>query len=158
MDFLVKRRWLTANSTVSEVSLVNGTGILCYGLEPVTLPADSMVKPRAIPPATYDIKWEWSPKHQIFLPVVQNVQGFTAVEWHIGNWGIPHLRNGEQRPADTEACLLLGESYDHATCPDFIGHSTEAFQAVAIGLVHPALQREEPVRATYLVDLAVWSR
>jgi hypothetical protein len=149
-NFQVARKWFTEHSTVSEIRLLGVR--LCYGLEPVTLPEGSQTKPRAIPCGTYVLDWVWSPKHKMYVPLVKDVPGFEAVEWHIGNWGIPHKGpNGEQRPSDTEACLLVGKNYDEMS-PDFVGLSSLAYTQVCSDMIKPAIKNGDTVTATYFEE------
>lgn len=100
MKLVVTRITKTEHSTTGKLSKQNGVPtFICYTLEPVTLPSDSTVKPRAIPCGTYPLTIRWSPKHGRYIPCVGNVPGFFGIEMHIGNF-----------PRDTEGCTLVGLS------------------------------------------------
>jgi len=62
-------------------------------------PPDQEDKPRCIPPGTYRIVMEYSPKFKRILPELKNVPGFTEIKLHKGNY-----------PQDTEGCILVGQS------------------------------------------------
>jgi len=85
------------------------TDSLCFGLEPFWDPSGT-VKPRAIPPDTYEVKIQYSPKHGRTMPWVLGVPGFDAVEIHWGNFEFPHQdAHGIWHPPDSDACLVVGE-------------------------------------------------
>lgn len=112
MNVVVRRKWFTASSTISEV-WINGE-LFGYGLEPVRLADTSSVKPRAIPCGSYALVMAFSPRFKRTMPHVTQVPGFDGVLVHWGNY-----------PKDTEACLLIGK--DRGPQPDFIGNSRLAF-------------------------------
>jgi hypothetical protein len=98
MKILVTRTTKTEHSTTGRMEKLNGQPLfLCYTLEPVTLPAGSTVKPRAIPCGIFPLQIRWSPDHGRYLPYVANVPGFTGIEIHVGNF-----------PRDTKACCVVG--------------------------------------------------
>lgn len=84
----------------------------CYTLEP---PKRENIKPRAIPPGTYELTIRFSPKHGRLIPHVENVPGFSEIEIHIGNY-----------PKDTEGCCLVGTTRSL----DFVGGSHGAFDTL----------------------------
>lgn len=119
MNLTVQRRWLTAQSTIGDISIAGDADFHLYSLEPVTRNDD--VKPRAIPAGTYPLTLRFSPKHGRIVPHVENVPGFSEIEMHIGNF-----------PKDTEGCTLVGKTRD----TDFIGQSHAAFDLLFDRLVH----------------------
>lgn len=92
----------------------------------------------AIPTGTYDVRITFSPKFGRFMPEVLNVPGFEGIRIHPGN-----------TDADTEGCILLGQS---STGGDFIGSSRAAFDAFFLKL-HEALQQGELPTLTLTNDL-----
>lgn len=74
-------------------------------------PADG---PQLIPPGTYHVKKELSPRFAELTPHLYDVPGHTYIEMHPGN-----------HPKDTHGCILIGETFS----PDFIGLSHAAFEA-----------------------------
>lgn len=141
MKLEVRRKWATDKSTISYV-FVNDR-CQCYGLEPPIRTDD--IKPRAIPAGTYELKYRWSEKHKRNLFHVENVPGFTEVEIHIGNYAQPHVgADGEMKPADTIACLCVGETRGE----DFVGNSHGAFEKLMVQMI-PASDEEEPMTITY---------
>jgi hypothetical protein len=108
VNLLVKRRWLTELSTSGELWL-DGQ-FFCFTLEPPTHSDD--VKPRAIPPGSYDLAISFSPRFRRLMPHVLNVPDFEGILIHFGNY-----------PHDTEGCLLVGSTRS----ADFVGHSDATF-------------------------------
>lgn len=53
----------------------------------------------AIPIGTYKILWTHSPKYNRFMPLIDNVPGFSGIRIHSGN-----------SERDTEGCILCGEN------------------------------------------------
>ena len=66
----------------------------------------------AIPSGTYKINITYSPRFQIFLPLLEDVPGFSGVRIHPGN-----------SSHDTEGCILVGEYKNHG---DWITNSQDA--------------------------------
>lgn len=105
MNILVTRDIATARSVTSKVTT---DGFSCFGLEPAWDPSGT-IKPRAIPPGTYDVKIQFSPEHGRRVPVLQNVPGFTMIEIHWGNFEFPHQdAQGQMHPPDSLGCLVIG--------------------------------------------------
>ncbi len=96
----------------SVTGMLSIDGVLaCYTLEPPKRPD----KPCAIPTGTYQCRMMWSHRFDHVTPHVLNVPGFTAIEWHRGNY-----------PADTEGCALVGKTRGD----DCVWQSDEAFIAL----------------------------
>lgn len=96
MKLELKRRWLTADSTIGEL-YVDGA-FECYVLEDVYrggLPKVS--KQTAIPVGEYVVKKTFSERFQRMMYLVMDVPGFSGIRIHSGNTA-----------ADTEGCLLVG--------------------------------------------------
>ena len=130
MNILVRRRWLTNNSTCGELWL-DGQ-FFCFTLEPVTRTDD--VKPRAIPKGSYDLEILISPRFKRLMPHVMNVPGFEGILIHYGNY-----------PKDTEGCLLVGSTHSE----DFVGHSDATFAE----LYNKLDSAEGPHHISYVVEL-----
>lgn len=96
-ELALKRRWLTAASTVGEL-FIDGV-FECFVLEDRFRPApEAKVKgATCIPLGRYRVEISHSPKFNRDLPLLLDVPGFTGVRIHPGN-----------TPADTEGCLLPG--------------------------------------------------
>ena len=93
MQIEVYRDMLTVNSAVSRISVNNVP--MWYGLEPpLTREGEG---PVAIPEGVFTLSIVWSPKHQFYVPLVNDVPGHTAIEIHPGDF-----------PQDTLGCLLVG--------------------------------------------------
>lgn len=92
----------TTKSAESVIGMLDLDGVFqCYTLEPA----------RHIPAGTYDVQMMWSNRFQRMTPHVLSVPGFTAIEWHNGNY-----------PGNTEGCTLVGETKGQ----DFVGNSVIA--------------------------------
>jgi len=70
---VVVNRLLQDNDTISTVE-VNGV-LKYYGIE--------IAKP--IPSGTYKLTKYFSPEHQFYVPLVNNVPGFVGIEIHVAN-------------------------------------------------------------------------
>lgn len=88
--------------------LLNGKQ-LWFGIEPPNRPGP---KPYCIPPGTYEVLLSQSQHFNMVVPCVQNVEGFTGIEIHPGNF-----------PSDTHGCLCIGDSRGE----NFVGLSRKAF-------------------------------
>ncbi|MFC0517805.1 DUF5675 family protein [Mucilaginibacter angelicae] len=120
LNLKLERKIKTQQSTIGELS-INGL-FECFILEDVdrglnskmTLAQIQSIKvphKTAIPAGTYNIVKYFSPKHQKYLPLLENVPGFTGIEIHVGNY-----------PKDTDGCLLPGKDKG----ADEVLHSIEA--------------------------------
>lgn len=107
MELLVNRTTRTAQSTISQFSIVGGT-FKCFSLEPTDrgltsemplgeILAKKVAGETAMPTGRYEMDWYYSPDHGIWLPRILNVPGFEDDEIHIGNTA-----------KDTRGCLVLG--------------------------------------------------
>ena len=132
MDLEVRRHLEWSDDQATEGELFIDGDFAGFTLEPPRL--DPPAKPRAIPTGTYSLTWAFSPDHNRFVPLVQNVPDFEGVEIHIGNF-----------PKDTKGCLLVGESRGQ----DMVGQSTPAIQAVW-AKVKAAFDAKEIMTITYL--------
>jgi len=119
----IKRDTYTDNSTMSELWL-DGE-FECYMLEPRK--DQSKGKPYCIPAGTYQVTVDFSHRFGMLTPHVNNVPGFTGIEWHPGNY-----------PTDTEGCALVGSIKE----TDFVGNSRATFAALMMKL-------KEPITAIY---------
>ena len=131
MELEVRRHldWSDDQSTEGELYI---DGVFSgYTLEPPRL--EPPAKPRAIPPGNYILTWAFSPKHNRFVPLVENVPDFEGIEIHIGNY-----------PKDTLGCLLVGEVRGQ----DMIQKSKDAIQAVWTK-VQAAFDDKQPMTITY---------
>lgn len=131
MNLLVKRHLEWSDDKATEGELFINGGFMGFTLEPPRL--NPPTKPRAIPAGTYPLTWAFSPKHNAWVPLVENVPDFTGIEIHIGNY-----------PKDTLACLLVGS----VRGPDMVLQSTAAIREVW-DLVHTAFEAGEPMNITY---------
>jgi hypothetical protein len=112
MNLEVRRQAFTRNATIGKM-FIDGE-LECVTLEPVTLPAGDLRKPRAIPAGTYPVTIRWSTKFGKHVPHVENVPNFVAIEIHVGN-----------APQNTEGCTLVGQ--DAGPGPDWISRSLSAW-------------------------------
>lgn len=133
----VKRRWLTAKSTVSEV-FVDGK-FVCYALEDVYRGGLPKVKAAtAIPVGEYGLARTWSPKYQRDVYEVLKVPGFVGIRVHSGN-----------DASHTEGCLLPGLTRK----ADFVGNSKSALEKLE-ALWDAATKQGTPLRIRYTVEPA----
>ena len=94
MYLKLRRRWLTSQSTIGE--LTNGVGFICFVLEDTVRPVKIKGK-TAIPAGKYEIVITMSKRFGVLMPLLLNVPNFSGIRIHPGN-----------RPAHTEGCLLPG--------------------------------------------------
>ena len=118
MDIIVQRKWLTTNSTCGEMFIDNM--FFAYTLEPRHDQAKG--KPFAIPPGEYQIQFLPSHHFECTTPHVMNVEGFTEIEIHWGNY-----------PKDTDGCTLVGQNH----MIDFVGNSKLMFNKLMAKLRAP---------------------
>lgn len=129
MILRVHRDIFTEQSTGGILS-VDGS-VVGFTLEPPR--REPPVKPRAIPAGTYNVIMAFSPKHQRFLPLVENVPDFEGIEIHIGNW-----------PHDTEGCLLVGEKRGEDSVLESTPEFNELYSRIA-----DAARAKEAITITY---------
>lgn len=118
MELLLRRRWLSPQSTIGEL-LLNGQP-LCFTLEPPL--GTNQVDRDAIPIGAYRTVLLWSPRFSAFLPGLLNVPGRSHILIHKGNF-----------PSDTKGCILVGAT----RAEDRIGDSALAFNRVMPQLTFP---------------------
>jgi hypothetical protein len=130
----VIRKWLTPESTISEVR-INGDRV-CYGLEDAIREVDGQpveswkIKGEtAIPYGAYQLEITRSTRWKKDMLQVMDVPGFSGIRIHAGNTS-----------ADTEGCLLVGDIKGD----DFISNSRPALVRV-FGAVQAALHRGDEV-------------
>jgi hypothetical protein len=103
---------LTANDecTIGELTCLEDPALRLYTLEPPKRHAP--LKPRSIPAGTYDVTLYKSPHLGYIVPLLHDVDDFSEVEIHIGNF-----------PRDSKGCILVGLKQDGNS----IGYSKSAF-------------------------------
>lgn len=108
----------------------------CYTLEDVVRPdgEPKVFGETAIPAGEYDVTITFSPHFQRDLPLLHAVPSFEGVRIHPGNTA-----------ADTEGCLLVGESRD----AESIHNSRAAFDAL-YPKIRDAIERGEKVTIAYV--------
>lgn len=111
MNITVQRQTYDDVSTQGEMS-VDGNHF-GWTLEPRK--DQSMGKPYCVDAGTYPINLGWSEHFQMIVPQVLDVEGFTGVEIHPGNF-----------PTDTHGCCLVG----FVESKDFVGQSRLAFETL----------------------------
>jgi len=143
MELVVTRKTFDDQCTLGELA-VDGV-FECFTLEPVTRPegAEKVFGKTAIPYGSYDVTITYSNRMGRDLPLLGEVPNFEGVRIHPGNF-----------PADTEGCLLVGESEGH----DEVLTSRTAFEGV-FGKIRNVLGKGEKVTITYqpfvVVDVPV---
>jgi hypothetical protein len=96
--------------TIGELVCLEEPLLKLVTLEPPYHPAP--LKPRSIPAGTYDVTLYKSPHLGYKVPLLHDVDDFSEVEIHIGNY-----------PRDTRGCLLVGLKQEGNS----IGYSKSAF-------------------------------
>jgi hypothetical protein len=97
MKLLLKRNKFLDDRTLGEL-YIDGV-YFCKTLEDKVRP-QKIQNETAIPAGTYNVIVNESPKFKRFLPRLLDVPNFSGVLIHAGN-----------TPADTQGCVLVGESY-----------------------------------------------
>jgi hypothetical protein len=110
----VLRDIFTDQSVTSEV-LLDGEQ-RWFGIEPPNRPQ----KPCCIPSGNYKLILGDSVHFSMTVPMVQNIEGFTGIEIHPGNF-----------PRDTHGCLCIGEGRG----PDDVTQSRIAFDQLMAELL-----------------------
>src|SRR5947207_1159331 len=112
MELLLKRKWLTDQSTSGEL-YVDGA-FECYTLEDevrgVKIPGET-----AIPSGRYEVAVNFSNRFQKLMPLLLNVPNFEGIRIHSGN-----------TEDDTDGCILVGKTRE----TNFVGNSRSAFSAL----------------------------
>jgi len=112
MKLELKRIIYSDNSTLGEL-FVDGE-FLMFSLEDVVR-VFKIIGRSAIPAGTYQIDITYSARFERYMPLIQNVNGFTGIRIHAGNTA-----------EDTEGCILVGLSKSR----DFIKDSRKAMTAI----------------------------
>jgi hypothetical protein len=111
------REKFTKKSTIGKL-FINGV-FECYTLEDkdrfLEEGGEKVYGKTAIPRGIYTIEFRFSPHFNRILPHLIDVNGFTYVMIHWGNYA-----------EDTDGCILVGSTEG----VDFIGHSRDAFEAL----------------------------
>lgn len=153
MDLLVKRKWLTNNTTIGEL-YVNGV-FECYTLEDKDrdllgsmttgeIAQKKIFSKTAIPRGTYPVTVTTTGitsnvgQKNGMLPLVGNVRGFSGIRIHVGN-----------NATHTEGCLLLGTGKGN----DTISGSTSAVNAAFTKILN-AINGGQSVSITYVLEVA----
>lgn len=121
MNFTLQRLFYTDRSTCGELFAANSTQRLAYTLE---LPVKDGLPGSAIPPGTYPIELQPSPRFMASadpwvqqyaekMPHITSIPGRSLIMIHFGN-----------TPENTDGCILVGDTHEL----DFIGESREAFE------------------------------
>lgn len=133
MKIEVKRNPSDAQCTLGEL-FIDGA-FECHTLEDIVRPdgEPKVFGQTAIPNGLYQLVITYSPHFQRDLPLLVNVPGFSGVRIHPGNTA-----------ADTEGCLLVGESAGR----DAIGQSRAAFEPL-FSKIRNALDAGEEVTVEY---------
>jgi len=105
---VLSRTTFTDKSTIGDLYL--GGVHQCFTLE-LSARKQEGVK-NCIPCGRYEVVMQWSARFQMNTPHLLNVPGRTFIEIHPGN-----------KPADTEGCILLGQTKD----TDWVGSSRAAY-------------------------------
>ena len=133
MKLVVTRKTFDDNCTLGELSIDGAFS--CYTLEPMVRPvgAEKIFGKTAIPYGEYSISITYSNKMGRNLPLLADVPNFEGVRIHPGNF-----------PADTEGCLLVGESEGQ----DAVLNSRVAFESV-FNNIQSALTQGDTVTILY---------
>jgi hypothetical protein len=96
IQFKVERKYLKSEYTIGNLYYKTDQDWiwLCNTMEP---PVKDNSKDTAIPTGQYKFILTFSPEFKTRVPLILNVPGRTAIEWHYGNY-----------PKDTLGCLLVG--------------------------------------------------
>ena len=133
MELVVTRKTFDDSCSLGEL-VIDGE-FECYTLEPKTRSVDEekVFGKTAIPYGTYDVVVTYSNRMGRDLPLLVDVPNFEGVRIHPGNF-----------PADTEGCLLVGDSQGQ----DAVLSSRHAFEGV-FGKIRNALEHGEKVSIIY---------
>ncbi|MEK0431759.1 MAG: hypothetical protein RL139_1563 [Gemmatimonadota bacterium] len=133
MNVLVRRRWFTERSTISDVLIDERW--FCFALEDrIRAPGVKVPRATCIPAGRYRLIIDRSQRFGVDMPHVLDVPGFTGIRIHAGN-----------TDADTEGCLLLGSARSSGK----VMHSRVACDRF-VSLLHAALSRGEDCWIEYV--------
>lgn len=107
MEIYIDRKWKKDGYTISRV-YINGKYFGCNALEDTDRGLTSSMSEAeitgkkvygktAIPSGTYNVTNTYSPRFKRYLPLLENVKGFSGIRVHCGN-----------SARDTEGCILFG--------------------------------------------------
>ncbi|HCN52545.1 MAG TPA: hypothetical protein DIS88_01720 [Prevotella sp.] len=124
MKILIKRIAKKDNYTIGKL-YINGQ-YFCDTLEDkdrglkqsdnvITIKAKKIFGNTAIPSGTYNVILSYSPKFKKYLPLVENVKGFSGIRIHQGNTA-----------NDTEGCILVGKN----NIVGMVTHSEDTLKAL----------------------------
>ena len=116
LNLELNRIFFTKTSTIGELK-IDGK-FECYTLEDEDRLRHGRPKVygiTAIPTGIYEVDITWSPKYKRDMPTLLNVEGFSGIRIHSGNWAI-----------DSEGCILVGRTKGE----DYIGQSKLAYRAL----------------------------
>lgn len=124
MKILIKRIARKDNYTIGKL-YINGQ-YFCDTLEDkdrglkqsdniITIKAKKIFGKTAIPMGTYNVVLTYSPKFKKYLPLVEDVKGFSGIRIHQGNTA-----------NDTEGCILVGMN----KIVGMVTHSQETLKAL----------------------------
>ena len=109
MEIYIDRKWKKDGYTISRV-YINGEYYGCNALEDTDRGLTSLMSvaeigkkkvygKTAIPSGTYNVIYTYSTRFKKYLPLLENVKGFTGVRCHSGN-----------SAKDTEGCIMFGKN------------------------------------------------
>lgn len=135
MELKLTRKWLTANSTIGELT-VDGK-YECFIIED-NYPTPWVKTPgkTAIPAGKYEVIVNLSNRFKVDMPLLLNVPQYAGVRIHPGNTS-----------ADTEGCLLPGRIRQ----TDKVLESKLAYEAL-FTKIKAALAKGEKVHITIVVE------
>lgn len=124
MNILIKRIALKDNYTIGKL-YINGQ-YFCDTLEDkdrglkqtdniISIKAKKIFGKTAIPLGTYNVDITYSPKFKKYLPLVENVKGFSGIRIHSGN-----------TVDATDGCILVGKN----TIVGMVTHSQDTLKAL----------------------------
>lgn len=138
MDLRLQRVISTPEVTIGELQ-VDGV-FECFTLEDA-IRATKVKHETCIPPGTYDVIVNHSPKFNKLLPRLVDVPGFTGILIHTGNG-----------PENTSGCILVGAQLDGLRIK--AGTSTPAF-AHLFEQILAAFSRDEHITITIINPEAI---
>lgn len=128
MNLRLQRMQKCSQSTMGEIDILGAHQ--CFTLEPLNPIPAGIYEITTWPPPEEADPWPTTLKHDYTVPLLNNVQGHTYIEIHIGNG-----------PMDTKDCIIVGQSRS----PDWVGNSTQAFLTLMLKYIVPAWMRKEKV-------------